>query len=308
MHRLVETKEFKIGMQVIKMNYHEMARCIFMVTLIVAYPSILSVDGTDLTQSNYQEYILDFVGAASYQLPEPASTLSSLILSSPDLTNGTLKNWAYNNMVSTTRNLMDADQNGSKEQIDYYNNRLDRWQAVYTCLNGDCGKMQQLESGSGAGQSTGGTGSTGGILTANGTNYQKGALLVGPVSLPANWTDPQDILFLDQGRPYIIVGEGTCSLWDNPPEPDGVDSCFVYAKWRIGDTPQVWGQLELVDPSIHLSDLIEKNTGKPAEYNPSHIYEAVVIGEGKTLKARVYEGGGYSDNHGELRISVYQAI
>ncbi|MCX6674186.1 MAG: hypothetical protein NTY37_10465 [Methanothrix sp.] len=151
-------------------------------------------------------------------------------------------------------------------------------------------------------------GITGYLWTSGGNNYQKGALLVGPISLQAARTDPQDILFLEKGRPYIIVGEGTCSLWDNPPEPDGVDSCFVYAKWRIGDTPQIWGQLELIDPSIHLSELIEKNTGKLAEYNPSHIYEAVVIGEGKTLKARVYDGGGYSDNHGELRISVYQAV
>ena len=74
--------------------------------------------------------------------------------------------------------------------------------------------------------------------------------------------------------------------------------------------PEKEGDLreKLVDPPTHLSDHIEKNAGKPAEYNPSHIYEAVVIGEGKTLKARVYDGGGYSDNHGELRISVYQAV
>jgi hypothetical protein len=66
--------------------------------------------------------------------------------------------------------------------------------------------------------------------------------------------------------------------------------------------------MELANPSVHLSDLIGRNTGEPAEYNPSHVYEAVVFGEGKILKARVYDGGGYSDNHGELKISVYQAI
>jgi len=144
--------------------------------------------------------------------------------------------------------------------------------------------------------------------TKEAVNYQKGALLAGPISIQASNPEPQDILFLERGRPYIAVGEGTCSLWDNTPEPDGVDSCFVYAKWRTGEVPQIWGQLELTDPSIHLSDLIEENTGKPAEYNPSHVYEAVVIGEGKMLKARVYDGGGYSDNHGELRISIYQAV
>jgi hypothetical protein len=287
----------------------------FMVTMLFAFLLFSSVEGKDLTQSDYEEYISSFVGAASYQLPEPVSTLSSLLMSAPNLTMGALRNWAHNNMLSTTRNLMDADQSGNKEQIDHYNDQLDRWQAVYSCLNGDCGHMQQLEGSAGTGLA-GGEQSTiaptvaaaAGSLVANGTSYQKGALLIGPISIPANWTDPQDIIFLDQGRPYIVVGEGTCSLWDSPPEPDGVDSCFVYAKWRIGDVPQVWGQLELVDPSVHLSDLIERNTGKPAEYNPSHVYEAVVFGEGKMLKARVYDGGGYSDNYGELKISVYQAI
>ena len=300
------------------MNTTKMAIRIFMVAILVALPSISSVEGKDLTQSDYEEYISNFIGAASYQLPEPASTLSSLLMSTPNLTMGALRNWAYNNMLSTTRNLMDADQSGNKEQIDHYNDQLDRWQAVYSCLNGDCAHMQQLEGSAGTGQAGGeqsmaapaapAATAAAGSLVANETSYQKGALLIGPVSLPADWTDPQDIIFLDQGRPYIIVGEGTCSLWDSPPEPDGVDSCFVYAKWRIGDVPQVWGQLELVDPSAHLSDLIERNTGKPAEYNPSHVYEAVVFGEGKMLKARVYDGGGYSDNHGELKISVYQAI
>lgn len=297
------------------MKSPKMAIRIFMVTMLFAFLLFSSVEGKDLTQSDYEEYISNFVGAASYQLPEPVSTLSSLLMSAPNLTMGALRNWAYNNMLSTTRNLMDADQSGNKEQIDHYNDQLDRWQAVYSCLNGDCGHMQQLEGSAGTEQAGGEQGTTAptvaaaaGSLVANGTSYQKGALLIGPISIPANWTDPQDIIFLDQGRPYIVVGDGTCSLWDSPPEPDGVDSCFVYAKWRIGDVPQVWGQLELVDPSVHLSDIIERNTGKPAEYNPSHVYEAVVFGEGKMLKARVYDGGGYSDNHGELKISVYQAI
>jgi hypothetical protein len=34
----------------------------------------------------------------------------------------------------------------------------------------------------------------------------------------------------------------------------------------------------------------------------------VIFGEGKPLKAIVHDGGGYSDNHGELRVSVYEAI
>jgi hypothetical protein len=290
------------------MKRYRWAALTLMIAIIGICLSILLVDGAELTQSDYKEYISNFIGAASYQLPEPASTLSSLLFAAPEGTKGLLRAWAYENWKSAERNYQDAQDSGSKTQMDYYSDQSNRWQDVLSCLNGDCSKMQQLESGSGAEQGTIAAEPNTGKLVANGTNYQKGALLVGPISLQANWTDPQDILFLDQGLPYIIVGEGTCSLWDSPPEPDGVDSCFVYAKWRTGDTPQIWGQLELVDPSIHLSDLIEMNTGKPAVYNPAHIYEAVITGEGKTLKARVYDGGGYEDNHGELKISVYRAV
>lgn len=152
-----------------------------------------------------------------------------------------------------------------------------------------------------------GNGSAGSGSQGLAKNYTKGALLAGPVSIPAISTTPTEVgIVLESGKPYIIVGEGECSLWSD--HTDGVDSCFCYAQWRIGDTPQVWGQLELIDPTAHLSDLIEEQTGKPPEYNPSHVYEGVVFGEGKPLKAMVYDGGGYDDNNGELRISVYEAI
>lgn len=152
-----------------------------------------------------------------------------------------------------------------------------------------------------------GNGSAGSGSSGLAKNYTKGALLAGPVSIPAISTTPTEVgIVLESGKPYIIVGEGECSLWSD--HTDGVDSCFCYAQWRIGDTPQVWGQLELIDPTVHLSDLIEEQTGKPPEYNPSHVYEGVVFGEGKPLKAMVYDGGGYDDNNGELRISVYEAI
>lgn len=139
------------------------------------------------------------------------------------------------------------------------------------------------------------------------SNYMKGALLAGPVSIPAESTTPTDVgVMLEEGKPYIVVGEGECSLWDD--KTDGVDSCFCYAEWRIGDTPQVWGQLKLIDPTAHLSDLIEEQAGALPEYSSAHVYEGVVFGEGKPLKAIVYDGGGYSDNHGTLQISVYEAI
>jgi hypothetical protein len=245
------------------------------------------------TLAGVQSFIENF---ALSQLPDPSGDAVTVVKNSPEIIKADLIAWLQAKRTDAVTN----------EDWEKY----DRYTAFYTCISADdCAKLQEIEKGSTGPEIQPESGSTAsGKLIANGTYYQKGTLLVGPISLQAAWTDPQDILFLDQGRPYIIVGEGTCSLWDNPPEPDGVDSCFVYAKWRIGDTPLIWGQLELVDPSIHLSELIEKNAGKPAEYDPAHIYEAVVVGEGKTLKARVYDGGGYSDNHGELRISVYQAV
>ena len=141
----------------------------------------------------------------------------------------------------------------------------------------------------------------------NANNYTKGALLAGPVSIPANRSIPTDVgITLESGKPYIIVGEGLFSFWSD--HTDGVDSCFGYAKWRVGDTPQVWGSLQIIDPTANLSGLIEKQTGMPPVYNPFHAYEGVVFGEGKPLKAMIYDAGSYDDNNGELRISVYDAI
>lgn len=153
----------------------------------------------------------------------------------------------------------------------------------------------------------GGDGGAAGAGSGPAKGYTKGALLAGPVSIPAISTTPTDVgIVLAKGKPYIIVGEGECSLWSD--KTDGVDSCFCYAQWRIGDTPQVWGQLKLIDPTDHLSSFIEQQTGEPPQYNPSHVYEGVIFGEGKPLKAIVYDGGGYDDNNGELRVSVYEAV
>jgi hypothetical protein len=264
---------------------------VIIIVLIVSSLQSLAM-GAD-TLEGVKSFVENFVLSS---LPDPSGDAVTVVKNSPEIIRADLIAWLQAKRT-------DAATNEDWE-------KYDRYTAFYTCISAnDCDELRTIEKGSAGPEIQPPSESTAsGRLAANGTYYQKGALLVGPISLQAAWTDPQDILFLDPGRPYIIVGEGTCSLWDNPPEPDGVDSCFVYAKWRIGDIPQIWGQLELVDPSIHLSELIEKNTGKPAEYNPSHIYEAVVIGEGKTLKARVYDGGGYEDNHGELRISVYQAV
>jgi len=148
------------------------------------------------------------------------------------------------------------------------------------------------------------------LATCQESNCQRGALLAGPEIIPAEEGTPIEVgIFLEQGVSYIIVGEGTCSLWDG--QEDGCDSVYRYRTplESNGGEIKVWGQLELIDPNVHLAELLIKQTGKEDPgYNPDHKYEAVVIGEGKMLKARVFDGGSYGDNHGELKISVYEAI
>jgi hypothetical protein len=140
-------------------------------------------------------------------------------------------------------------------------------------------------------------------------SYRKGKRLAGPVKLDARNSKPTSTgVVLAKGKPYIVVGTGVCSLWDG--QNDGCDSVYRYRTplEKGGGAKVVWGQLKLVNPNVHLAELIEKQTGKKPVYNPSHVYEAVVIGEGKPLMALVYDGGGYGDNHGALSVSVYEAI
>ena len=146
-------------------------------------------------------------------------------------------------------------------------------------------------------------------ITATKLNeYEKGKRL-GGATLAAKKRDATDVgVVLEAGKPYIIVGEGSCSLW--PGRNDGCDSVYRYFSplETNGGAIVVWGQLKLIDPTIHLSEAITNQTGKAPEYNKSHVYEAVVMGEGKSLKALVYDGGSYGDNGGQLKVSVYEAV
>jgi hypothetical protein len=140
-------------------------------------------------------------------------------------------------------------------------------------------------------------------------HYVKGRLLAGPVRIPAKNSTPTDVgIVLEMGKAYFVVGQGICSLWDG--QHDGCDSVYRYRTpmEANGGPLKVWGQLKLINPTVHLSQLIEQQTRKPPVYNPSHTYEGLVRGEGKPLKAVVYDGGGYGDNHGQLQVSVYEAV
>jgi hypothetical protein len=72
-------------------------------------------------------------------------------------------------------------------------------------------------------------------------------------------------------------------------------------------TPRLYGCLVFFDPSIPAEDLARNQKATPA-YNPEHVYELVVVGEGKTLKAVVPDTGGYADNAGGFEISVFRAV
>jgi hypothetical protein len=127
------------------MKHYGRAFLAIVVVLMGTYPSISLVMGTDLTTEDYKEYILNFIGAASYQLPEPASTLSSLMFAAPEGTKGLLKAWAYQKWLSAERNYQNAADSDSTSQMNYYSDQSNRWQAVLTCLAGDCSSMQKLE-------------------------------------------------------------------------------------------------------------------------------------------------------------------
>jgi len=143
---------------------------------------------------------------------------------------------------------------------------------------------------------------------AQAPRYIKGRLLAS-ASLQAAASKPTRVgIVLEAGKPYFIVGKGTVSLWDG--QSDGCDSVFRYRTplEPNGGALVVWGQLKLVNPTVHLSDLIRQQTGTAPVYQASHVYEALLTGTGLPLEAVVHDGGGYSDNHGQLTVEVYEAV
>jgi hypothetical protein len=140
-----------------------------------------------------------------------------------------------------------------------------------------------------------------------GVTYSMGPKVAGPFTLSAKKSEFSDLgTVLEKGKPYYIRGEGVVSFWGD--WDHGVDSVYLYDHWDRRNVLEIWSALELKDPDIHLSEAIEKQTGKPAVYNPQHVYEGVVFGAGKPLQARVFDGGDYVTNSGDLTLTVYQAI
>ena len=141
--------------------------------------------------------------------------------------------------------------------------------------------------------------------------YTRGSFLKDAV-LPGNKSTATPVgIVLEKGKAYFIEGEGEVSLWEE--QEDGCDSVFRYKAPRTpdGGPKVVWGQLLLFNPNIHLSELIERQLDRKlteSDYRGDHVYQALVIGDGLPLKAMVFDGNSYSDNHGKLTIKVYDAI
>jgi hypothetical protein len=144
--------------------------------------------------------------------------------------------------------------------------------------------------------------------TARGVDYAKGRRLA-YAAIPANRSTPTDVgIVLERGKSYFLVSEGVVGLWSD--RNYGVDSVYRYdvpSGWG-GKSLEIWGQLELFNPNIRLPDAIEKYTGRKPAYNPSHVYETVIVGVGQPLRARVLDTGDYGDNSGELRVTIYEAV
>lgn len=177
----------------------------------------------------------------------------------------------------------------------YYEWTLDR-----NCILGD-GKLIFTSGRSG-------TNSTHIDRTLNPADYVRGNRLAYAV-IPGNRSTPTDLgITLEKGKPYFLVSEGVIGMWGD--RRDGVDSVYKYNAPSGWNNPplEIWGQLELFNPNIRLPELIEKYTRQKPVYNPAHVYEAFLVGEGLPFRGRVFDTGDYGDNSNELRVSIYEAI
>ena len=135
--------------------------------------------------------------------------------------------------------------------------------------------------------------------------YKRGVLLAGPINIPADQSEPTGLgIVLEVDKKYMIVGQGECSLWNG--QNDGCDSVFRYNSPLEPNGGEIikWCQLALFDPDKHLCELLQAEP----QYTTTHEYEGVITGIGKELRARVHDGGSYSDNHDALQVSVYEAV
>lgn len=138
-------------------------------------------------------------------------------------------------------------------------------------------------------------------------SWNKGALIGGPIPIPASQVEPVNTgIYLQDGTKYVVVAKGTCSIWTAP--KDCIDPLFIFASPSDPDGRQrkLRGSLTFFDPQTDFSSLAKKQ--KDYSYRNDHTYEATIIGEGATLKATIPAVGGKSSTSGGFMIEVYIAV
>ena len=114
-------------------------------------------------------------------------------------------------------------------------------------------------------------------------------------------TNPNAIQSSFQTRPgatYRIEAEGVISCWDG--KTDGVDPVWCYAEWRCGNGA-VWDHLRINGKGM--TDW----AGHEIPYNPGHIYEVRIQGDGNPIVLGCADAlaGSYGDNAGEFTVRIY---
>ena len=103
---------------------------------------------------------------------------------------------------------------------------------------------------------------------------------------------------LKLGKTYKLQASGVISDWTNV---DGVvDAVWCYADWRCG-AGIVWDQLRVNGRGM--TDIAVCKL----PYNPGHVYEVELQGEGKPLTLWMYDAQSSSgDNSGEITVRIFE--
>jgi hypothetical protein len=135
----------------------------------------------------------------------------------------------------------------------------------------------------------------------------KGQVLKGPIRKLATDLTPLDLHVLEKGKRYVLVVENTFSIWGG--RPDASDAFYHYRHPTNPGTLLTHTYIRLRSPYVSLFGLMKKENGSPPIYNPQHVYEVPLVGEGRLLSLYFHEkdGRAYSDNSGELKFTLCEA-
>jgi hypothetical protein len=116
-------------------------------------------------------------------------------------------------------------------------------------------------------------------------------------------TRPEKLLsrtLLEAGRDYLLEVSGTFDDWGNTPH--GIDAVWCFAEWRCGRQGQVWDQLRIDEKGL------TEIAGRPIPYNPQHVYQARLKGQGKPVQLYLSDAqSSWSDNLGSVTVRISPA-